>query len=224
MANVYLALDIILDREVAIKVLRFDFVHDADFIRRFRREAQSAASLDHPNIVSIYDVGEEDDIYYIVMEYVEGMTLKEYINRTGPLHPKEAVQIMEQIVSAIAHAHDNQIVHRDIKPHNILIDHMGHIKVTDFGIAMALSSTTITHTNSVLGSVHYLSPEQARGGLSTKKSDIYSLGIVLFELLTARMPFEGESAVSIALKHLQSETPSVKRWNPAVPQSIKTSS
>ncbi|MBK4208277.1 Stk1 family PASTA domain-containing Ser/Thr kinase [Bacillus licheniformis] len=221
MANVYLALDIILDREVAIKVLRFDFVHDADFIRRFRREAQSAASLDHPNIVSIYDVGEEDDIYYIVMEYVEGMTLKEYINRTGPLHPKEAVQIMEQIVSAIAHAHDNQIVHRDIKPHNILIDHMGHIKVTDFGIAMALSSTTITHTNSVLGSVHYLSPEQARGGLSTKKSDIYSLGIVLFELLTARMPFEGESAVSIALKHLQSETPSVKRWNPAVPQSIE---
>ncbi|MCY9217476.1 protein kinase domain-containing protein, partial [Bacillus haynesii] len=138
MANVYLALDIILDREVAIKVLRFDFVHDADFIRRFRREAQSAASLDHPNIVSIYDVGEEDDIYYIVMEYVEGMTLKEYINRTGPIHPKEAVQIMEQIVSAIAHAHDNQIVHRDIKPHNILIDHMGHIKVTDFGIAMAL--------------------------------------------------------------------------------------
>lgn len=221
MANVYLALDIILDREVAIKVLRFDFVHDADFIRRFRREAQSAASLDHPNIVSIYDVGEEDDIYYIVMEYVEGMTMKEYINRTGPLHPKEAVQIMEQIVSAIAHAHDNQIVHRDIKPHNILIDHMGHIKVTDFGIAMALSSTTITHTNSVLGSVHYLSPEQARGGLSTKKSDIYSLGIVLFELLTARMPFEGESAVSIALKHLQSETPSVKRWNPAVPQSIE---
>jgi len=221
MANVYLALDIILDREVAIKVLRFDFVHDADFIRRFRREAQSAASLDHPNIVSIYDVGEEDDIYYIVMEYVEGMTLKEYINRTGPLHPKEAVQIMEQIVSAIAHAHDNQIVHRDIKPHNILIDHMGHIKVTDFGIAMALSSTTITHTNSVLGSVHYLSPEQARGGLSTKKSDIYSLGIVLFELLTARTPFEGESAVSIALKHLQSETPSVKRWNPAVPQSIE---
>lgn len=221
MANVYLANDIILDREVAIKVLRFDFVHDADFIRRFRREAQAAASLDHPNIVSIYDVGEEDDIYYIVMEYVEGMTLKEYINQSGPLHPKEAVQITEQIVSAIAHAHDNRIVHRDIKPHNILIDHLGHIKVTDFGIAMALSSTTITHTNSVLGSVHYLSPEQARGGLSTKKSDIYSLGIVLFELLTARTPFEGESAVSIALKHLQSETPSVKRWNPAVPQSLE---
>ncbi|WP_430743146.1 Stk1 family PASTA domain-containing Ser/Thr kinase [Bacillus atrophaeus] len=221
MANVYLAEDIILEREVAIKVLRFDFANDNDFIRRFRREAQSASSLDHPNIVSIYDVGEEEDIYYIVMEYVEGMTLKEYITANGPLHPKEALRIMEQIVSAIAHAHHNHIVHRDIKPHNILIDHMGNIKVTDFGIATALSSTTITHTNSVLGSVHYLSPEQARGGLATKKSDIYALGIVLFELVTGRIPFEGESAVSIALKHLQTETPSAKRWNPAVPQSVE---
>ncbi len=221
MANVYLAEDIILDREVAIKILRFDYVNDNEFIRRFRREAQSASSLDHLNIVSIYDLGEEDDIYYIVMEYVEGMTLKEYITANGPLHPKEALNIMEQIVSAIAHAHQNQIVHRDIKPHNILIDHMGNIKVTDFGIATALSSTTITHTNSVLGSVHYLSPEQARGGLATKKSDIYALGIVLFELLTGRIPFDGESAVSIALKHLQAETPSAKRWNPSVPQSVE---
>lgn len=221
MANVYLAEDIILDREVAIKILRFDYANDNEFIRRFRREAQSASSLDHPNIVSIYDLGEEDDIYYIVMEYVEGMTLKEYITANGPLHPKEALNIMEQIVSAIAHAHQNQIVHRDIKPHNILIDHMGNIKVTDFGIATALSSTTITHTNSVLGSVHYLSPEQARGGLATKKSDIYALGIVLFELLTGRIPFDGESAVSIALKHLQAETPSAKRWNPSVPQSVE---
>ncbi len=169
MANVFLAEDIILEREVAIKILRFDFVNDIDFIRRFRREAQSASSLDHPNIVSIYDIGEEGDIYYIVMEYVEGMTLKEYINAHGPFHPKEALSVMEQIVSAIAHAHQNHIVHRDIKPHNILIDHLGHIKVTDFGIATALTSTTITHTNSVLGSVHYLSPEQARGGLATKK-------------------------------------------------------
>ncbi|MCP6681450.1 Stk1 family PASTA domain-containing Ser/Thr kinase [Bacillus nakamurai] len=221
MANVYLAEDIILEREVAIKVLRFDFVNDNDFIRRFRREAQSASSLDHPNIVSIYDIGEEGDIYYIVMEYVEGMTLKEYITTHGPLHPKEALSIMEQIVSAIAHAHHNHIVHRDIKPHNILIDHMGHIKVTDFGIATALSSTTITHTNSVLGSVHYLSPEQARGGLATKKSDIYALGIVLFELLTGKIPFDGESAVSIALKHLQTETPSAKKWNPSIPQSVE---
>ncbi|MBY8912239.1 Stk1 family PASTA domain-containing Ser/Thr kinase [Bacillus sp. YC2] len=221
MANVYLAEDIILEREVAIKILRFDFVNDNDFIRRFRREAQSASSLDHPNIVSIYDIGEEGDIYYIVMEYVEGMTLKEYITTHGPLHPKEALSIMEQIVSAIAHAHQNHIVHRDIKPHNILIDHMGHIKVTDFGIATALSSTTITHTNSVLGSVHYLSPEQARGGLATKKSDIYALGIVLFELLTGKIPFDGESAVSIALKHLQAETPSAKKWNPSIPQSVE---
>lgn len=221
MANVYLAKDIILEREVAIKILRFDFVNDDEFIRRFRREAQSATSLAHPNIVSIYDVGEEDNIYYMVMEYVKGQTLKQYIQRNAPLKPREALNIMEQIVSAIAHAHENQIVHRDIKPHNILIDEHGHVKVTDFGIAMALTSTTITHTNSVLGSVHYLSPEQARGGLATKKSDIYSLGIVLYELLTGRLPFDGESAVSIALKHLQSEAPSPKRWNPAIPQSVE---
>ncbi|MFY4773840.1 Stk1 family PASTA domain-containing Ser/Thr kinase [Metabacillus sp. RGM 3146] len=221
MANVYLAKDMILEREVALKVLRFDFANDEDFIRRFRREAQSATSLAHPNIVSIYDVGEEDSIYYIVMEYVEGTTLKQYIQQHGPLHPREALNIMEQVVSAIACAHENQIVHRDIKPHNILIDPHGNVKVTDFGIAMALSSTTITHTNSVLGSVHYLSPEQARGGLATKKSDVYSLGIVLFELLTGRVPFDGESAVSIALKHLQSETPSARRWNHNIPQSVE---
>ncbi len=221
MANVYLARDMILERDVAIKILRFDFVNDEEFIKRFRREAQSATSLAHPNIVSIYDVGEEEDIYYIVMEYVDGQTLKQYIQKNAPLHPREALNIMEQIVSAIAHAHENQIVHRDIKPHNILIDHHGNVKVTDFGIAMALTSTTITHTNSVLGSVHYLSPEQARGGLATKKSDIYSLGIVLYELIAGRLPFDGESAVSIALKHLQSEAPSPKRWNPAIPQSVE---
>ncbi len=221
MANVYLARDMILERDVAIKILRFDFVNDEEFIKRFRREAQSATSLAHPNIVSIYDVGEEDNIYYIVMEYVEGQTLKQYIQKNAPLNPREALNIMEQIVSAIAHAHENQIVHRDIKPHNILIDHHGNVKVTDFGIAMALTSTTITHTNSVLGSVHYLSPEQARGGLATKKSDIYSLGIVLYELLAGRLPFDGESAVSIALKHLQSDAPSPKRWNPDIPQSVE---
>ncbi|MBD1379999.1 Stk1 family PASTA domain-containing Ser/Thr kinase [Metabacillus arenae] len=221
MANVYLARDVILEREVAVKVLRFDFANDEEFIRRFRREAQSATSLAHPNIVSIYDVGEEEDIYYIVMEYVEGQTLKQYIQQNAPLHPREALNIIEQIVSAIAHAHENQIVHRDIKPHNILIDHHGNVKVTDFGIAMALSSTTITQTNSVLGSVHYLSPEQARGGLATKKSDIYAIGIVLFELLTGRLPFDGESAISIALKHLQSDTPSPKRWNAMIPQSVE---
>ncbi|WP_226665765.1 Stk1 family PASTA domain-containing Ser/Thr kinase [Metabacillus litoralis] len=221
MANVYLAKDMILEREVAMKVLRFDFSNDDEFIKRFRREAQSATSLAHPNVVSIYDVGEEDGVYYIVMEYVEGQTLKQYIQQFAPIHPRKAVNIMLQIVSAIQHAHDNQIIHRDIKPHNILIDHHGNVKVTDFGIAMALSSTTITQTNSVLGSVHYLSPEQARGGLANKKSDIYSIGIVLFELLTGRLPFDGESAISIALKHLQSETPSAKRWNPDIPQSLE---
>ncbi len=221
MANVYLAHDMILDRNVAVKMLRLDLTNDEEFIRRFHREAQSATSLNHPNIVNIYDVGEEDDIYYIVMEHVDGQTLKQYIQEHSPLRVEEAIEIMKQLTSAITHAHQNHIVHRDIKPHNILIDREGNVKITDFGIAMALSATSITQTNSVLGSVHYLSPEQARGGMANKKSDIYSLGIVMFELLTGRLPFSGESAVSIALKHLQSETPSVRRWNPDIPQSVE---
>ena len=221
MANVYLAHDIILDRHVAVKVLRPEFSNDDEFIKRFRREAHSASSLNHPNIVSIYDVGEEDDIYFIVLEYVEGKTLKQYIQQNKVILIEEVIDIMKQITSAIEHAHQNQIVHRDIKPHNILIDNLGHVKVTDFGIAMALTATSITQTNSVLGSVHYLSPEQARGGMANKKSDIYSLGVVMFELLTGRLPFSGESAISIALKHLQSETPSPKRWNPDIPQSVE---
>ncbi|MBU8877779.1 Stk1 family PASTA domain-containing Ser/Thr kinase [Bacillus sp. FJAT-29790] len=221
MANVYLAHDMILDRDVAVKMLRLDFANDDEFIRRFHREAQSATSLAHPNIVSIYDVGEEDSIYYIVMEYVAGQTLKQYIQKNSPVRMDEAIDIMRQLTSAISHAHQNHIIHRDIKPHNILIDHHGNVKITDFGIAMALSATSITQTNSVLGSVHYLSPEQARGGMANRKSDIYSLGIVMFELLTGRLPFSGESAVSIALKHLQSETPSLRRWNPSIPQSVE---
>lgn len=221
MANVYLAHDMILDRDVAVKMLRLDYVNDDEFIRRFHREAQSATSLAHPNIVNIYDVGEEGDIYYIVMEYVEGDTLKQYIHKHSPIPVETVLFIMKQITSAISHAHQNHIIHRDIKPHNILIDKHGNVKVTDFGIAMALSATSITQTNSVLGSVHYLSPEQARGGMANKKSDIYSLGIVMFELLTGRLPFSGESAISIALKHLQSETPSVRRWNNDVPQSVE---
>ncbi|MFE8695229.1 Stk1 family PASTA domain-containing Ser/Thr kinase [Cytobacillus sp. FJAT-53684] len=221
MANVYLAHDMILDRDVAVKMLRLDFANDDEFIRRFHREAQSATSLAHPNIVSIYDVGEEDSIYYIVMEYVEGQTLKQYIQQNSPIRIEEVLEIMKQLTSAISHAHQNQIIHRDIKPHNILIDRLGNVKITDFGIAMALSATSITQTNSVLGSVHYLSPEQARGGMANRKSDIYSLGIVMFELLTGRLPFSGESAVSIALKHLQSETPSLRRWNPSIPQSVE---
>ncbi|WP_026570409.1 MULTISPECIES: Stk1 family PASTA domain-containing Ser/Thr kinase [Sediminibacillus] len=221
MANVYLARDIILERDVAIKVLRLEYANDDEFIARFHREAHSATSLSHPNIVNIYDVGEEEGIYYMVMEYVDGMTLKKYIQTYGPIAVDEAITIMKQVTSAITHAHANDIVHRDIKPQNILIDSYGNVKVTDFGIAVALSATSLTQTNSVLGSVHYLSPEQARGGMANKKSDIYSLGIVLFELLTGRLPFSGQSAVSIALKHLQSETPSVKRWEPDIPQSVE---
>lgn len=221
MANVYLAHDVILEREVAVKILRLDYSNNEEFIKRFHREAQSVTSLSHPNIVNIYDVGEEDGIYYLVMEYVPGQTLKQYIQQQGMLSVRESLDIMEQLTSAMAHAHHFEIVHRDIKPQNILIRDDGLVKVTDFGIATATSATTITHTNSVLGSVHYLSPEQARGGIANKKSDIYSLGIVMFELLTGRPPFSGESAVSIALKHLQNETPSPKRWNPDIPQSVE---
>src|SRR5690606_9401145 len=200
MADVYLARDVILERCVAVKILRLDFSNNEEFIRRFHREAQSATSLVHPNIVSIYDVGEEDDnIYYIVMEYVNGETLKQYIQNHSPIPVNKAIDIMQQLVSAIKHAHQNNIIHRDIKPQNILIDKKGTVKVTDFGIATALTSTTITQTNSLIGSVHYISPEQARGATATKKSDIYSLGIVLFEMLTGRLPFSGESPVSIAL-------------------------
>lgn len=221
MANVYLAHDMILDRDVAVKMLRADYSNDPDFLRRFQREAYSVTTLSHPNIVSSYDVGEEEGIQYIVMEYVEGETLKEYIQEHSLIKPKEVLRIMEQLTAAIAHAHHFQIVHRDIKPQNILINKDGNVKVTDFGIATASTQATITQTNSVLGSVHYLSPEQARGGVANKKSDIYSLGIVMFELLTGKLPFSGESAVSIALKHLQSEVPPPTKWNPEIPQSVE---
>src|SRR5690625_1557385 len=221
MANVYLGYDQILDRDVAIKVLRLEYANDEEFITRFHREAEAATSLAHPNIVNIYDVGEEEHILYMVMEYVEGLTLKEYIQQNSPIDIEETITIMKQITSAISHAHANNLIHRDIKPQNILINPKGQVKVTDFGIAVALSATSLTQTNSVLGSVHYLSPEQARGGYATKKSDIYSLGIVLFELLTGRLPFMGHSPVSIALKHLQTNTPSVRRFNESVPQSLE---
>lgn len=221
MANVYLGYDIILKRDVAIKVLRPEFANDPEFIERFDREALAATSLAHPNIVSIYDVGEEGDIFYIVMEYVDGETLKDYVKKHGKLSVEETIDIMEQLTSAIQHAHENGLIHRDIKPQNILIDRNGKIKVTDFGIAVALSATALTQTNSVLGSVHYLSPEQARGGKATKLSDIYSLGIVFYELVTGELPFTGQSPVSIALKHLHDETPSVRKLNPAIPQSVE---
>lgn len=221
MANVYLGEDLILNREVAIKVLKMEYSNNHEFIERFRREAESAISLSNEHIVNIFDVGQEDDIYYMVMEYVEGDTLKEHIQYNGPLSPSEAVAIMLQLTSALSHAHENGIIHRDVKPQNILMNQYGNVKITDFGIARALSSTQLTKTNDVIGSVHYLSPEQARGGTATKKSDIYSLGIVLFELLTGRLPFSGESAVSVALKHMQTETPYVKSFQPDVPQSLE---
>ena len=221
MANVYLAYDTILDREVAIKVLRLEFANDPEFIERFDREAQAATSLSHPNIVNIYDVGEENHILYMVMEYVEGLTLKEYIIKHGPVAVEEAIEIMKQLTDAIQHAHVNGLIHRDIKPQNILMDASGHVKITDFGIAIALSATSLTQTNSILGSVHYLSPEQARGGMATKKSDIYSLGIVFYELLTGKLPFSGQSPISIALKHLQNDTPSVRQLNSEIPQSVE---
>lgn len=221
MATVYLAQDLILERLVAVKVLRFDFHTNQDAMRRFQREAQSATQLVHPNIVGVYDVGEEQGTHYIVMEYVKGTDLKEYIRQRGPLPPREAVRIMTQIVSAISVAHQNRIIHRDIKPQNILIDEEGNVKITDFGIAIALSETSLTQTNTLLGSVHYLSPEQARGGMATIRSDIYALGIVLYELLVGEVPFEGESAVSIALKHFQEPLPRISQMLPTVPQSLE---
>lgn len=221
MAIVYRAEDLILDRVVAVKVLRSEFSQDDEFILRFRREAESATSLAHPNIVTIYDVGEEDDLYYIVMEYVEGRTLKDYIKDEAPLANKKALEIMKQIASAIRHAHDHHIIHRDIKPHNILITHNGDVKVTDFGIAMAMTSATITHTKSVIGSAHYFSPEQAKGSIANEKSDIYSLGVVLYEMLTGSLPFSGESPVSVALKHLQDKFTPPKQLNRNIPQSVE---
>ncbi|TMW73170.1 Stk1 family PASTA domain-containing Ser/Thr kinase [Alteribacter natronophilus] len=221
MADVYLAHDIILDRDVAVKVLKEQFSRDDDFIRRFHREAEAASSLAHPNVVNVYDVGEENGLYYIVMEYVKGQTLKEYIQRQDGMKVDEAVSIMGAVASAIAHAHANHIIHRDIKPHNILIGEDGQAKITDFGIARAISEATITHTNSILGSVHYLSPEQARGGHVTYKSDIYSLGIVLYEMIAGEVPFNGDTAVSIAIKHIQTPLPSIRERFAYIPQSVE---
>lgn len=203
MAEVYRAHDKMLDRFVAIKILHPQFTSDEAFVKRFRREAQGAAKLSHPNIVSIYDVGDCDGKYYIVMEYVKGETLKDKIKREGPLPINTALQIAEEIASALENAHANHLVHCDIKPHNILISETGHVKVADFGIARATSSSTITYTGSVVGSVHYFSPEQAKGHTISPKSDIYSLGIVMYEMVTGQVPFNGETAVSIAIKHLQ---------------------
>ena len=221
MANVYLAWDTILEREVAVKVLRGDLADDEKFVRRFQREANSASSLRHPNIVEMYDVGEDNGKYFIVMEYVNGKTLKSLIKKRGALNLTEAIDIMLQLASGIACAHDSYIIHRDIKPQNVLILEDGRVKITDFGIAMALNSNELTQTNSVMGSVHYLPPEQASGAGSTIKSDIYSLGILMFELLTGKVPFKGDNAVEIAIKHMKDPIPSVCAINPSIPQSVE---
>lgn len=221
MANVYLAYDVILERDVAVKVLRGDLSTDEKFVRRFQREALSASSLSHPNIVEVYDVGEDNGLYYIVMEYIEGKHLKQLLRRRGSLTVKEVIDIMLQITDGMAAAHDSYIIHRDIKPQNIMILENGLVKITDFGIAMALNGTQLTQTNSVMGSVHYLPPEQASGKGSTIQSDIYSMGILMYELLTGKLPYKGDNAVEIALKHLKESLPSIRKELPNLPQSIE---
>ena len=221
MANVYLAEDTILDRKVAIKVLRGDLENNEKFIRRFQREAKSVSDLSHPNIVEVYDVGEEDGQHYIVMEYIDGRTLKQLINKRGALTVAEVIDIMSQLTDGLSAAHDAYIIHRDIKPQNIMILDDGLIKITDFGIAMTLNATQLTQTNSVMGSVHYLPPEQASGQTATTKSDIYSAGILMYELLMGSVPFKGENAVEIALKQMKERIPSIRKQNPLIPQSVE---
>lgn len=221
MANVYLGEDTILNRKVAIKVLRGDLANDEKFLRRFQREALSASSLSHPNIVEMYDVGEDAGNFYIVMEYIEGKNLKQLLRKRGSLTLNEVIDIMLQLTDGISHAHDSYIIHRDLKPQNILILDNGLVKITDFGIATALNSSQLTQTNSVMGSVHYLPPEQATGKEASIKSDIYSLGILMYELLTGSLPFKGENAVEIALKQMKEKIPSIKASKPNIPQSVE---
>lgn len=220
MATVYKAKCRVLNRYVAIKVLRDEFTTDDEFIKRFNSEAQAAASLTHPNIVSIYDVGNEENLYYIVMELIQGKTLKQIISEDGTLPWKWSVNIAIQIASALEVAHKNNIVHRDIKPHNIIITEDGIAKVTDFGIAKAVSNSTITAFGTTIGSVHYFSPEHARGGFTDAKSDLYSLGVVMYEMLTGRVPFDADTPVSIALKHMQEKAVEPIKLNPAIPFAI----
>lgn len=221
MALVYRARDTYLGRPVAVKVLRSQFAGDDDFVRRFKREAQAAASLSHPNVVSIYDVGQEDELYYIVMELVDGQTLKEKIDQEAPLPIPVAVRICIQILDALEHAHQSKVVHRDIKPHNILLTRTGRVKVTDFGIARAITTNTLTHTGSIIGSAHYFSPEQAKGGFTGEKSDLYSTGIVLYEMLTGKVPFEGESPISVAVKHLHDDVAPPRQFNQAISEELE---
>ncbi|MBQ5474068.1 MAG: Stk1 family PASTA domain-containing Ser/Thr kinase, partial [Lachnospiraceae bacterium] len=219
MSDVYKAKCHKLNRFVAIKVLKAEFSEDKNFVSKFKVEAQSAAGLAHPNIVSVFDVGEDNGIHYIVMELVEGITLKKYIEKKGRLSTKEAVSIAIQVAQGIEAAHNNHIIHRDIKPQNIIISREGKVKVTDFGIARAASSNTIN--SNAMGSVHYISPEQARGGFIDEKSDIYSLGITLYEMITGSVPFEGDSTVTVALQHIQGEIPSPREVVDDLPISVE---
>ncbi len=219
MSDVYKAKDHKLNRFVAVKVLKQEFSENTNFVSKFRVEAQAAAGLMHPNIVGVYDVGEEDGINYIVMELIEGITLKKYIEKKSRLSIKEAISIAIQVSMGIEAAHNNHIIHRDIKPQNIMISRDGKVKVMDFGIAKAATSNTIT--SNVMGSVHYTSPEQARGGFSDEKSDIYSLGCTLFEMVTGHVPFDGETTVAIAIKHIQDEMPSPREYVPEIPVCVE---
>ncbi|WP_294919252.1 Stk1 family PASTA domain-containing Ser/Thr kinase [uncultured Lactobacillus sp.] len=221
MANVYLAEDIILQRKVAVKILRLDLQKEPQTLARFQREALATSELSHPNIVMVLDVGTDHGLPYMVMEYVDGPDLKEYIRTNSPLNLGNIIKIMDQILSAMSLAHKHNVIHRDLKPQNILMDKHGNIKIADFGIAVALNQNSVTQTNSAIGSVHYMSPEQTRGGLVTKQSDIYSLGIILYELITGNVPFNGDSAVSIALKHAQEPIPSIRKQDPNIPQPLE---
>jgi len=221
MANVYLAQDTILNREVAIKVLRGEMATDALALLRFQREANAAATLSHPNIVTIYDVGNDKNKHYIVMEYIKGQTLKQLLGRRGALHVAEAVYVMKQLTSAVQAAHEKGIIHRDIKPQNVMIKDDGTIKITDFGIAMAQDALQLTISDAVMGSVHYLAPELARGEAAKAQSDIYSLGIVFYELLMGDVPFRADTPVQVALKHLRDEVPMVRDVNPSIPQAVE---
>jgi len=221
MANVYLAEDIILQRKVAVKILRLDLQKEPQTLARFQREALATSELSHPNIVMVLDVGTDHGLPYMVMEYVDGPDLKDYIRANSPLNLGNIIKIMDQILSAMSLAHKHNVIHRDLKPQNILMDKHGNIKIADFGIAVALNQNSVTQTNSAIGSVHYMSPEQTRGGLVTKQSDIYSLGIILYELITGHVPFNGDSAVSIALKHAQEPIPSIRKQDPNIPQPLE---
>ncbi|KUO52433.1 MAG: hypothetical protein APF76_05205 [Desulfitibacter sp. BRH_c19] len=221
MAEVYKGLDTLLDRQVTIKILREQYASDEEFAKRFRREAQAVARLSHPNIVSIYDVGIEQNTQYLVMEYVEGVNLKEYISEHGPLKQDKLIDIGMQICDALDHAHSNKIIHRDIKPHNILLTNFGKVKVTDFGIARAVTEATVTYNGGFMGSVHYLSPEQAKGDITDYKSDLYSAGVVLYEMATGHIPHEGESPITVALKHIQDSPKRPTEINPDVSRQLE---